>query len=229
MALRLLPFRQYAEQDVINLYSNDVCNDSTDTRGNGDAGVLVKVVSGNINQGPTLYDHNTPSTISWNTAGIPHLGKDGYPIVPLKVGVVAAGELKENVLGLTLYQTALKDENGEKLLYYPQKKLETQSVLSGEAVPILMKGVVTVALTTGTTNGNSVTEDPAGWTPGQGFQPSATADGKLDSCAPGALEQIGMILATGTRTAINQPDQFCGNAGAVGHYAIIKFDPGYGA
>ena len=186
----------------------------------------MSVVSGNLDQGPTLYDNNVAANISWNTVGIPHLGKDGYPVVPLKVGATAAGSAKEAVVGVTLYQTALQDENGEKLLYYPQKKLETQSVLSGEAVPVLMRGIITVALDTGTLNGNSVTPNAVGWTPGRGFQPSASEAGKVDSCALGAAEQIGLILATGTRTAINQPDQFAGAAGTTGHYAIVRLDNG---
>ena len=221
MALRLLPFRQYAEQDVVNLYSNATCNESTDSTGDGDAGVFVSVVSGNLNQGPTMYDHNVPSSISWNTAGIPHLGKDGYPIVPLKVDVAPAASSGSAVLGVTLYQTALKDENGEKLLYYPQKALESQAVLSGQAVPVLTKGIITLSLSAGSTNGASATSDPEGWAPGKGFKPSNTA-GLVDVCENSDLNSMGMILATGTRTAINQTDQFAGAAGTTGHYAMVK-------
>ena len=221
MALRLLPFRQYAEQDVVNLYSNATCNESTDSTGGGDAGVFVSVVSGNLNQGPTMYDHNVPSSISWNTAGIPHLGKDGYPIVPLKVDAAEAGAVPGTVLGVTLYQTALKDENGEKLLYYPQKALESQAVLSGQAVPVLSKGIITLSLSAGSTNGASATSDAVGWVPGSGFKPSSTA-GKVDVCAASDSNTLGMILATGTRTAVNQTDQFAGAAGTTGHYAMVK-------
>ena len=181
----------------------------------------MSVVSGNLNQGPTMYDHNVPSTISWNTAGIPHLGKDGYPIVPLKVDAAPASAAKGTVLGVTLYQTALKDENGEKLLYYPQKKLETQSVLSGEAVPVLTRGVITLSLSAGSSNGGSATSSASNWVPGSGFKPSATA-GKVDSCAPGDSNSLGMIMASGTRVAINQTDQFAGAAGTTGHYAIVQ-------
>ena len=43
MAIRLLPFRQYAEEDVVNLYSMDAANDQVDTaQGDGDAGIFVK-------------------------------------------------------------------------------------------------------------------------------------------------------------------------------------------
>ena len=221
MALRLLPFRQYAEQDVVNMYSNATCNSSTDTSGGGDAGVFVSVTSGNLNLGPIQYQHDTPSSISWNTSNIPHLGKDGYPIVPLKVDAAPASAKAGQVLGVTLYQTALKDENGEKLLYYPQKKLETQSVLSGEAVPVLTRGVITLSLSAGTSNGASATTDAAGWLPGSGFKPSSSA-GLVDVCAPDDSDTLGMIMATGTRVAVNTADQFAGSAGSTGHYAIVK-------
>ena len=222
MALRLLPFRQYAEQDVVNLYSNVDCNSNTNVRGNGDAGVFVSVVSGDLNQGPIMYDNNVSSDISWNTAGIPHLGRDGYPIVPLKVQAAAVAAKPKQVLGITLYQTALRDENGEKLLYYPQKKLETQSVLSGEAVPVLTRGVITVALSTGTLNGNSVTNNPVGWTPGRAFKASTQQPGKVESCAVSDGDALGSILATGMRTAVNTADQFAGNPGGTGRYAIVR-------
>ena len=225
MALRLLPFRQYAEQDVVNLYSNASCNQRTDSKGDGDAGVFVSVVSGNLNQGPTMYDHNVSSDISWNTAGIPHLGKDGYPIVPLKVDAAEAGAEAGTVLGVTLYQTALKDENGEKLLYYPQKALESQAVLSGQAVPVLSRGIITLSLSDGSTNGNTATMTLTDWAPGSGFKianAGAGSAGRVDACAPSHAKTLGMILATGTRTAINQTDQFAGAAGTTGHYAMVK-------
>ena len=224
MALRLLPFRQYAEQDVVNLYSNVDCNSNTNTRADGDAGVFVSVVSGDLNQGPTMYDNNVGSDISWNTDGIPHLGKDGYPIVPLKVQAAAVGAEPKAVLGVTLNQTALRDENGEKLLYYPQKKLETQSVLSGQAVPVLTRGLITVALSTGTKNGNSVTDqDPAQWTIDKAFKMSADSrPGKVEACANNDAKAIGEILAVGTRSAVNTPDQFAGDPGGTGYYAILR-------
>ena len=52
MGLRILPFRQYSDHDVINLYSvigSDVLDSTTDT-GAGDAGVLVKVSVGDFDK-----------------------------------------------------------------------------------------------------------------------------------------------------------------------------------
>ena len=60
MALRLLPFRQYAEQDVINMFAlqSDNINQITTGAGSGDAGVWVKVTQGGLNDGPTTYDNH---------------------------------------------------------------------------------------------------------------------------------------------------------------------------
>lgn len=139
MAIRLLPFRQYAEEDVVNLYASSGVNDQVDTaQGDGDAGIFVGVSAGDFSLDPIQYADST----YLGKTDYPFIGRDQYPSVPLQVEPAQSGQ---TVLGLTLLQTALRDENGEKLLYYPQKKLETQCVLTGEAVPVLGKGIVTLA------------------------------------------------------------------------------------
>tara|TARA_Y100001936_G_C15989285_1_gene621381 strand:+ start:522 stop:896 length:375 start_codon:yes stop_codon:yes gene_type:complete len=45
-------------------------------------------------------------------------------------------------LGITLRESLAFDENGEKMLYYPQKLDEAQGVLPGHSVPVLTKGTV---------------------------------------------------------------------------------------
>ena len=55
MALRLLPFRQYAETDVINMFAlNGGGNTNVTDAGDGDNGVWVKVSQGGLNDA-TLY------------------------------------------------------------------------------------------------------------------------------------------------------------------------------
>ena len=41
MAIRILPFRQYAEEDVVNLYATAAANNAVTDSGDGDAGVFV--------------------------------------------------------------------------------------------------------------------------------------------------------------------------------------------
>lgn len=132
---RLLPFRDYSEHDVINLFALDTANNAISTSGAGDAGVIVKVTNGTI-----TYDAAQYVTSAYlGKTDYPYVGRNQYPEVPLKVGAATSGDA---ALGITLFETAMYDENGEKLLYYRQKALENQVVLSGQAVPVLTEGTV---------------------------------------------------------------------------------------
>jgi hypothetical protein len=215
MAIRLLPFRQYAEEDVVNLFANDSANNQVSDSGNGDAGVFVKVSAGDFSADPVGYESNS----YLGKTDYPFIGRNQYPVVPLKVTAAAAGD---SCVGVTLLQTAMKDENDEKLLYYPQKKLETQSVLTGEAVPVLGKGIITV-------DSSSVLDGLQA--PGS-FVTLSNNAGKIsgvNSQVGGAT--IGQILATGQR--VNRgvsSDQFAGSsvgtgaAGSNGKYAVIRIN-----
>ena len=71
MALRILPFRQYSDHDVVNMYSvigSDVLDSTTGT-GAGDAGVFVKVSDGNFDNDPVTYQTNS------------YLGNTDYPFL----------------------------------------------------------------------------------------------------------------------------------------------------
>ena len=235
MAIRILPFRQYAEQDVVNMYAlkdSDV-NDNLTTKGNGDAGVFVSVSNGKLDDGPVKYEAST----YLGKTDYPHVGRDYYPAVQLRVGAASTGDV---VLGMTLNQTALKDENGEKLLYYPQKALENQTVLSGQAVPVLTRGVVTLNGSAGGTFGSNAYVDDSNWAIGNVAIISPDNDGRLSGVSPSTIreesqisrgqDQIGVILATGSRVAGRTEDQFAGaggsltTAGATGAYSIVKIN-----
>ena len=231
MALRLLPFRQYAEQDVINMFAlqaGDVLS-STDSSSGGDQGVFVKVTEGGLDNGPTTYDDVYKSYLGMDPANVPYVGKDQYPRVTTEVGVANSGD---NAIGVTLYQTAKNDENGQKLLYYPQKKLEQQAVLPGESVPVLSRGIIAVSASAGTANGAAgidLSSEIAAGTNVVGAGVGLINDGKLaiTSTDIGSNDgQFGTILATGSRSigADQNADQFIGNAPGTGHYAIVQFD-----
>jgi hypothetical protein len=86
---------------------------------------------------------HTKKTLIWVNPDYPFLGTtEMYPQVNLKI-TGAKGE--DHCLGMTLYQTAKNDENGEKLLYNPQKQEELQAMLPGQAVPIATKGIFTLS------------------------------------------------------------------------------------
>jgi hypothetical protein len=228
MALRLLPFRQYAEQDVINMFAlqSDDILEKTNIRGKGDQGVFVKITAGALNDGPTTYDDQYQDYLGMDPSSVPYVGKDQYPRVITEVGVAGSGD---NSIGVTLYQTAKADENGQKLLYYPQKKLEQQAVLPGESVPVLSRGIITVSADQGTVNGNNgidIAAEIIAGTDVVGKGVGLLNNGKLGTTNAGIGTQFGTILATGSRAigSTQNPDQFIGDAPGTGHYAIVQFD-----
>jgi hypothetical protein len=199
MALRILPFRQYVEEDVINLFalSSEFVNESTTESSSGDAGVFVAVGSSNLDLDPVTYGDNS----YLGKTDYPHVGANQYPSVSLTCKPAHSGT---GLLGITLRQTAKFDENGEKLLYYRQKAEELQCVLPGQAVPVATRGVFTIAATafSGT------------MTPGSGFKLAASGNaGKVVPCAVNDADRVGMILGSGSRAS---GDQFAGNYAIVG-------------
>ena len=209
MALRILPFRQYSDHDVVNMYavvSADVLTSTTDT-GAGDAGVFVKVSDGNFDNDPVTYKTNS----YLGKTDYPFVGTtDMYPEVNLKITGSTSGEIP---LGMTLYQTAKNDENGEKLLYNPQKQEELQAMLPGQAVPVATKGIFTLA--TAAFDGPIAT-----YAPGKGIKTSAITAGKLTGALRSEGRHVfGHVLGTGTRTNVGPTtDQF------VGDYIVVSFD-----
>ena len=198
MGKRLLPFRQYNEHDVINMFALDdsvltATQSFTETH-SGDAGVFVKISNGNLDLDPVIYGSNA----YLGKTDYPFVGSNGtqtYPSVSLKITPASSGDIRP--LGITLWETAKYDENGQKLIYYPQKAAENQVLLPGQAVPVATKGIFT--LTASGYNNN------ANWAVGNPFVLSAQA-GKVSGVAStynaaGGAAVIGTILATGTRGA----------------------------
>ena len=209
MALRILPFRQYSDHDVVNMYAvigSDVLTSTTDT-GAGDAGVFVKVSDGNFDNDPVTYQTNS----YLGKTDYPFVGTtDMYPEVNLKITGAVSGELP---IGMTLYQTAKNDENGEKLLYNPQKQEELQAMLPGQAVPVATKGIFTLAA-------SAFDGGVASYAPGKGIKISNTNAGKLtNALRADGIHVFGHVLGTGTRTSVGPTtDQF------VGDYIVVSFD-----
>ncbi len=207
MALRTLPFRQYNETDVINMFAmgTGFINESVTDSGNGDAGVFVTVESGNLNLDTIVYDSAYDSYLGKTT--YPHVGVNQYPRVSLSLKPATSGDA---LVGMTLRQTAKFDENGEKLLYYPQKAEELMCMLPGQAVPVAKRGVFTLAAAAF-----------AGSVPGvgSGVKLPSGVSGKVTGCTNVDAQKIGTVLATGSRTAsvstANLSDPLTGN------YAIV--------
>jgi hypothetical protein len=206
MALRLLPFRQYDEQDVVNIFAlqNADVLDSTTTDGKGSNGVFVNVTDGNFNQDTVVYGSNS----YLGKTDYPFVGGDMYPTNPLEIAAAGSGDAP---LGLTLNQTAKTDENGEKLIYNTTKKEELQAVLPGQSVPVATKGIFTIGI-----NGLEASDNST-FTVGGGFE-VAGADGSIGPVADAhATASIGMVLGTGSRASSGGlTDQFAGD------YVVVK-------
>ena len=127
MGCKLLPFRDYDEHEVINLFkfSGSVPVDQ---------GTVVSVT-------PTQgWDQSNTETQFLGAAGKAYANtvSDRYGVNAM---VQTAGTGDANPLGILLHSVKEEDENGEKLLYNPRKMAEMEVVLSGQAVPIVSRGV----------------------------------------------------------------------------------------
>jgi len=222
MGKRLLPFRQYNEHDVVNMFALEDAsvNENITGYGAGDAGVFVKVSAGNLDLDPVTYGQNS----YLGKTDYPFVGANLYPSVSLKLAPAVNTDVRP--LGLTLWETAKYDENGQKLIYYPQKAAENQVLLPGQAVPVATKGIFTVTDQSFTVGAN--------WAVGNPFVLSSTA-GKISGVAAayqqtgagagtagtfGVAAVIGTILATGTRgsNGATLADKYSGS------YAVIKLN-----
>ena len=176
MANRLLPFRQYDENDVINLFANDASDANPTTNSNGSAGVFVSIKSGggNFSKDPVTYVDRTELSASQSHT------RNQYPEVQLKVEAAASAAKAGEVIGVTLKQTLEQDENGEKLLYNPVKKDELQAVLSGQAVPLATRGIFTLTSDAIDNAGGNIATHP---TPGQACIISPETAGKVSGIA----------------------------------------------
>jgi hypothetical protein len=129
MAHNLRPFRQYSESDVVNLFA--FSGDSTLVT----KGLAVKVAG----DGWTNEANSSP------VEALGSVGASYNNVVSQRYGakarvvVAASGDA---ILGLTLMDIRELDENGEKLVFNPRKAAEMGVVISGQAVPILTKGLV---------------------------------------------------------------------------------------
>ena len=129
----LKPFRDYDEHDVINLFAvnSDSLNKGTVVVANGD-GVNLK----NDLSLENLSPYGDTVSAQFN--------------VPWTVSAAASGAAKGAIVGLLLKDVRRYDENGEQLIFNPRKAAEMDVIISGQACPILTKGLVLVSGIVGT-------------------------------------------------------------------------------
>lgn len=118
------PLRQYDEHDVINLFSYDGAT--------ADKGILAKISAGWKNTDDPS-DMNIPAGASYDN------------VVSMRyanAAKVTAAATADKPIGMLLMDVRETDENGEKLLFNPRKAAEMGVVVSGQAVPLLTRGIV---------------------------------------------------------------------------------------
>jgi hypothetical protein len=177
MSQKLLQLRTYDERDVINVYAlSGYVADTTTVIYRG----LVVKVAGNgwmadaqnpieFLGGPSAFQ---PSNVVSQRYGV------GPKMVPTNAGDVA--------LGMTLYDIRETDENGELLKFRPRKAAEMEACISGQAVPVVRKGMFHIS---GLTTGNGITGAITA-----GSQLYVGANGTLSSLASGAA--VGIALGS---------------------------------
>jgi hypothetical protein len=208
MALRTLPFRQYNETDVINMFAlgTGYVNNSVTDSNNGDAGVFVTIESGNLNLDTITYDNAYADYLG--KTNYPHVGANQYPRVTLSLKPATSGDA---LIGMTLRQTAKFDENGEKLLYYPQKAEELMCMLPGQSVPVATRGVFALSASAFAGSVPAV---------GSGLKLPSGVSGKLTGCAIADPTRVALVIATGSRAAststANLSDPLTGSYAIVG-------------
>lgn len=140
---KLLPLIEFDESDVINMYA---------LSGWGEKGTFVKVSAGNFDSAQGIIDN----------AGVA-IDKTVSPMWGslLKVVPCASGDAPSAILGVMLKNVFQYDENGQLLKFLKQKRIELDTVNSGEAVPILTEATI-LTLGTGAFLTNGVAPATAG-------------------------------------------------------------------
>ena len=167
--MQLLPFRQYAEEDVINLYSL--------VEASGDAGCLTELVSFNPSETDEMVDGGLA----------PYAGMYSPRIATkAKIQLATSGSEAKGV-GMALWNVRETDDLGRKLILDNQRYNELQVVISGQTLPVLRRGIVTVKGFAGTAG------------PGSGIGVDNAGAGGWKVLAAGASNSLGQFLSsTGT-------------------------------
>lgn len=123
----LKPFRQYNANDVVNLYAQ--------TGSSVNRGTVVKLLSGDATAHPNLltsaFDSSAPARVT-----------SLRPVVAWKIAPTTSGDVP---FGIQLYDVRETNAHGEKYLYQPRfETSEQQVVVSGQAVPVLTRGIVEI-------------------------------------------------------------------------------------
>jgi hypothetical protein len=120
----LKPFRDYDEHEVINLFGYSGTYPTL-------KGTFVKVAVGWTNESDIRFMGSIG-------ASYPHAVNERFG-VPAWVTACSSGDAP---LGVMLYDAREVDENGELLKFKPSKADAKRCIISGQAVPVLKRGMI---------------------------------------------------------------------------------------
>ena len=177
MAFRLQPFRDIDDHEIVNLYAFDGSA--------ADAGSIVKIKAGEGWNGTLEHGTVTIGQTYGNTTS-PRWTN------PARVVLANSGD---RPLGLLLAEVAESDENSQQYIFGRRNKAtEKDHVLSGETVPILLRG--TVMLDSGIINGFPSGGDPAYVGDNGFFNHNTGATGALSDGSLEYSQPVGMFLGS---------------------------------
>lgn len=164
--MNIKPFRDYDEHEVINLFAVSGASVNKGT-------FVTALGSGFVPGAASTYDDNSDIDNVFSARfNVPHLLK-----------AAPSGTKKAAVLGLLLKDVRTVDENGYPLKFEPRKAAEMDVVISGEAAPVVKRGVFLYSGINGT---------PAF---GSGLAIADAGDGSLKAVDPSASGAADLIVA----------------------------------
>ena len=190
----LNPYRDYDESNVVNLFTfTGVSLTSIVSKG-----TFVTA----IGSGANLRDDSVVNNLSIYGNSVSALFTPPWSLV-----AAPSGYARNQVLGATLKDFRNLDENGENLLFHPRKAAEMDVIISGQAMPVITKGLF---LYSGINTGNGLPSF------GSGFAVADAGDGSIKTVA---------YAATGFTNSIasNVIGKFLGPINTDG-YALIKIE-----
>ena len=165
--MNIRPFRDYSEHEVINLFALE---------GESNKGAFVTAVGDG-------FDLNAEAAFG-NDSFIEGTVTARFNVAS-KVKPAPSGTVPAMVLGMTLKDVRSLDENGYPLKFEPRKAAERDLIISGEAVPVVKRGVFLY---------EGVDETDGFVNFGSGLAVSNAGDGSLKVVAPGSPLAVAKAL-----------------------------------
>lgn len=198
----LLPFRQYAEAEVLNIWA---------LQGTGLNGQLVALVTGGQDPALSAGGYTTAAVAASFTNVASYAYGNGRTVRPTQ-----AGDTRYNTVGITLHTTAIYDENGNPLRTQPyERTIERGFVQTGFTVPVLARGIVTLKL-------QNIVGTPF---PGYAAVISTGGNGKVEALNPAGVVQAQLLTGGFTYSGNQVIGKFLSYSGsAFGGYAQLKLE-----